>query len=53
MDGAGSTYITNPADKKESKPYSFDYSYWSHDGFIEATTKDGYLHPKPGERYHD
>ena len=27
------TYITNPDDGNE-KDFNFDYSYWSHDGFI-------------------
>lgn len=28
------TYITNPETGKEQK-FGFDYSYWSHDGFVE------------------
>jgi hypothetical protein len=46
------TAIENPenGDKKE---YTFDYSYWSHDGFIEPDTDGGYLNPQPGSRYDD
>ena len=28
------TTIYDPATGKE-KPYTFDYSFWSHDGFVE------------------
>jgi hypothetical protein len=31
----------------------FDYSYWSHDGFVEPATPDGYLNAAPGSRYDD
>jgi hypothetical protein len=34
------TVITDPATGKE-KPYTFDYSFWSHDGF--DTRDDGYM----------
>jgi hypothetical protein len=37
----------------ETKPFVFDYSYWSHDGYIEPTTEGGYLHPYKGSRYDD
>ncbi|CAF4024613.1 unnamed protein product [Rotaria magnacalcarata] len=31
-----STFITDPkAPHDEPKQFSFDYSYWSHDGFVE------------------
>nr|XP_006814112.1 PREDICTED: kinesin-like protein KIF28P-like [Saccoglossus kowalevskii] len=43
-----STKITNP-DTKETKTFSFDYSYWSHDGFTESA--DGILEGKPGSKY--
>ena len=42
------TVITNPQ-TKETKPFAFDYSYWSHDGFTEGD--DGYLNPDPGSNY--
>ena len=29
--------------------FSFDYSYWSHDGF--NTTPEGILEPQPGSMY--
>lgn len=42
-----STTITDPifVDKEsvEPKTFTFDYSYWSHDGFGER--EDGYLYP--------
>jgi len=46
------TYITN-LETGEVKEYAFDYSYWSHDGYIEPEHPDGYLHPKPGSNYSD
>ena len=37
-----STYLTNPDDpSEEPKKFTFDFSYWSHDGFEEKP--DGYL----------
>ena len=38
-----STYITDP-EGGEPKMFTFDYSYWSHDGFLEQP--DGYLSPE-------
>lgn len=45
-----STTITDPAaassggdSSMHTKSFTFDYSYWSHDGFVEK--KDGYLAP--------
>ena len=40
------------ADGKE-KQFGFDYSYWSHDGFIQPEHKDGFLYPEPGTKYAD
>ena len=37
---------------KEQK-FGFDYSYWSHDGFIEPEAKMGYLNAQPGSKYID
>lgn len=46
------TVITDLIESKEEKKYTFDYSFWSHDGF--ATREDGYCEPDgPGSRYHD
>ncbi|KAJ1631922.1 hypothetical protein T492DRAFT_869095 [Pavlovales sp. CCMP2436] len=45
------TKITNPHDSK-TKDFTFDYSYWSHDGFIERP-EDGYLEAEPGSPYAD
>lgn len=42
-----STTITNP-ENNDSKSFTFDYSYWSFDGFKED--KDGYCAPDPGHR---
>jgi len=40
----GSTYLANPEESEEEpKKFTFDYSYWSHDGFEER--EDGYLAP--------
>lgn len=40
------TEIKNPnaAPNENSKKFTFDFSYWSHDGFIER--EDGYLEPE-------
>ncbi|XP_041375232.1 LOW QUALITY PROTEIN: kinesin-like protein KIF28P [Gigantopelta aegis] len=44
------TMISNPdAPNEEPKKFSFDYSYWSHDGF--TTTPEGILEPVPGTNY--
>ena len=45
-----STYITDPNDGGEPKMFTFDYSYWSHDGFTEE--QNGYLSPK-SDQYAD
>jgi len=38
------TYLTNPEEpNEEPKNFTFDFSYWSHDGFEEKP--DGYLGP--------
>lgn len=34
-----------------TKPYTFDYSFWSHDGFDE--TEDGVMYAKDGSNYAD
>lgn len=44
------TSISNPeAPNEEPKSFSFDYSYWSHDGFQEKS--DGVLEPAGGSSY--
>ncbi|XP_052061980.1 kinesin-like protein KIF28 isoform X12 [Mytilus californianus] len=44
------TTIANPeTPNEEPKKFSFDYSYWSHDGFTEDS--DGILVDKPGSKY--
>lgn len=45
-----STYITDPSTaggEVEPKSFTFDYSYWSHDNFVEQP--DGYLAPASPE----
>lgn len=40
------------SDEKPFKKMTFDYSFWSHDGF--ATREDGYCYPDgPASPYHD
>jgi len=41
------TAIADPVTGK-SKPYTFDYSFWSHNGFHDV---DGYSEPDPGSSY--
>ena len=39
-----STYLSDPKEtKKEPRKFTFDHSYWSHDG--SETTENGYLRP--------
>lgn len=40
----GQTTIIKDSNKGEPKSFTFDYSYWSHDGF--KTRDDGYLEPE-------
>jgi len=49
MEGPTTTII-DPATGK-GKPYTFDYSFWSHDGFTER--EDGYWVPEEGGNYAD
>ncbi|KAJ8309975.1 hypothetical protein KUTeg_011840 [Tegillarca granosa] len=43
-----STEIKDPADlSKEGRLFTFDFSYWSHDGFRERD--DGYLEPETSQ----
>jgi len=50
-----STKITNPEDANDVKTFTFDYSYWSHDGFKEGS--EGSLEidksHKNGKKYAD
>ncbi|OWF50134.1 Kinesin-like protein KLP6 [Mizuhopecten yessoensis] len=44
------TSIANPeTPNEEPKKFSFDYSYWSHDGMVE--TAEGVLQATPGSSY--
>jgi hypothetical protein len=47
MDGKTTTLIDSEGQKK---PFSYDYSFWSHDGF--QTDEEGYSHPID-DRYAD
>ena len=56
MDGSGTvTTLTNPADASDRKNFSFDYSYWSFDGFTEDATGRNVADPSHlrGDRYCD
>ena len=44
------TVVTDPETGKP-KPYTFDYSFWSHDGF--DTNEEGYMSPQAGSNYAD
>jgi len=45
------TKCTNVLGEKEEKRFTFDYSFWSHDGF--KTRDDGYTEAEPGSKYKD
>ena len=54
MDGS-TTSLVNPADPTDRKTYSFDYSYWSFDGFIQDSSGKNVAdanHPR-GNQYSD
>jgi kinesin family protein 1 len=42
--------FSNAADS--AKDFTFDYSYWSHDGFVEDIN-NGYRRPVEGSNYAD
>jgi len=43
------TKIHNPeTPKAEPRTFAFDFSYWSHDSFVD---NDGYMEPEPGSNY--
>ncbi|KAJ3339384.1 hypothetical protein HDU93_008292 [Gonapodya sp. JEL0774] len=44
------TEIVDPEKGGEPHKFTFDYSFWSHDGFID---KDGVLEPQAGSNYAD
>uniref|UniRef100_A0A0G4IEM3 Kinesin motor domain-containing protein n=1 Tax=Chromera velia CCMP2878 TaxID=1169474 RepID=A0A0G4IEM3_9ALVE len=46
------TTITNP-DDGQKKDFTFDYSFWSYDGFEELEDGYGNLSPKPGCNFAD
>lgn len=43
MSGNSTTISAPSSDKEDSKAFTFDYSYWSHDGYEEQ--ENGYLAP--------
>lgn len=57
IDMVGPMTILNPPEtteegrQKEVKKFTFDASFWSHDGFVEEP--GGYFRPMPGGRYAD
>lgn len=44
-----STSITNPDDPEDVRKFTFDHSYWSHDGAQKL--ESGYFQPKDGSGY--
>jgi len=45
------TIVTDILDTQEEKKYTFDFSFWSHDGY--KTLENGYTEPEPGSKYKD
>lgn len=45
------TILTDILNSKEEKKYTFDFSFWSHDGY--GTRDDGYTFPLDGSNYKD
>jgi kinesin family protein 1 len=45
------TVCTNILADQEEKKFTFDYSFWSHDGF--KTRDDGYTEAEEGSNYKD
>lgn len=51
MNGNSTTITDLEGDERsEPKTFTFDYSYWSHDGYEDV---DGYTKPLPGSNYAD
>ncbi|KAL3320977.1 hypothetical protein Ciccas_000337 [Cichlidogyrus casuarinus] len=50
MDG-GTTHLENPEKSSDIKTFSYDFSYWSHDGF--QSDQEGIVIPEPGSNYAD
>ncbi|XP_035680262.1 kinesin-like protein KIF28P isoform X3 [Branchiostoma floridae] len=49
MNGAMTTIQNPETPNEEPKKFTFDFSYWSHDGYTEKD--DGYLEANPGSKY--
>merc|ERR1712224_230831 len=45
------TTIYDPSNPKDTRSFTFDYSYWSHDG--EYEDENGYFSSQPGSKYVD
>lgn len=45
------TIVTDILDSQDERKYTFDYSFWSHDGY--GTRDDGYTYPLDGSNYKD
>jgi hypothetical protein len=51
IDMQGATTIIKHPDTGEEKKFTFDYSYWSHDGF--DVEENGYMRGQAGGKYAD
>jgi hypothetical protein len=48
----GQTTIFDPSGEEDERTFTYDYSFWSHDGYKDRG--DGYLEPDgPTSKYHD
>ena len=45
------TKVVDVLNSKNERRFTFDFSFWSHDGF--ASKDDGYTYPIPGSNYKD
>ena len=45
------TAVKDILNTQEEKKFTFDFSFWSHDGY--GTKDDGYTYPEPGSNYKD
>lgn len=45
------TKVKDLLDSTQERRFTFDFSFWSHDGF--GTKEDGYTYPLEGSNYKD
>ena len=45
------TIVTDVLDSQEERKFTFDFSFWSFDGY--HVLDNGYLEPDPGSNYKD